>query len=160
MDDSFRRTILNFKLTFKTHNKLTLAGGFNLWISITSFTNNYRRKNQIWIDHLSLDDYWRFKWANQLSRKFTNNVGNSTPCNKFKKILDENGLAGIGFIGLLFTWCNNNPRIAGVFEKQDRTVANQQWFNLYKDARVQILSITGSYHYPIFSIDELLERGR
>lgn len=81
-----------------------------------------------------------------------NNKGNSTLYNNFKKLLDENGLLGIGR-GLLYTWLNNRTIKDVSFERLDR-VANQQLLNVYKDVRVENLSIIGLDHGSILLTTE------
>lgn len=55
------------------------------------------------------------------------------------KILDENSLIDIGYIGLLYAWWNNRTHKDVAFERLDRVVVNPQWLNIYKDARVKNL---------------------
>lgn len=63
----------------------------------------------------------------------------------------------IGYVGLPYTLFAQT-HIATVFEILVGAVVNQQWFNLYKDARAENLPIAGSQlNSPN---DGLLDRGR
>lgn len=52
-------------------------------------------------------------------------------------------------IGLPYTWWNNRTHLEAVFERLDNAVANPQWLNVYRDARVENLSFIGFDHGPI-----------
>lgn len=52
----------------------------------------------------------------------------------------------IRFFGLPYTCFNNRAPVAAVFELE-RVVAKQQLLNLYKDARVENLSVVISAHF-------------
>lgn len=72
--------------------------------------------------------------------KFTNHQGNSTRFDKFSKILNENSVVDIDYIGLPYTWWNSRINVDAIFERFDRIVANPPWLN---DAHVEIYQLLG-----------------
>lgn len=100
-----------------------------------------------------------------LQEKYSNNEGNSTRYIKLKQMLDENGLINLGCFGLPFTWHNNRPCAAAVFERFDRawlinsglTYIKMQGLKIYLllgliMAQSSLQMITGTGQVPPFGL--------
>ena len=54
----------------------------------------------------------------------------------FRECLCTYGLIDMGFVGQRFTWCNGKIGEQRTLVKLDRVVANEEWLNLFPEAKV------------------------
>nr|XP_023920446.1 uncharacterized protein LOC112031976 [Quercus suber] len=59
---------------------------------------------------------------------------------KFREALDECGLFDLGFVGNKFTWYKTYPGGSVVWERLDRAVSTNDWFNLFPATKLQTWS--------------------
>lgn len=67
----------------------------------------------------------------------------------FREDLEEDNLHDLGWRGGKFTWSNKHGGQSFTKEKLDRTIANPQWFEMYKEFLVEGLAARSSYYKPI-----------
>jgi hypothetical protein len=72
----------------------------------------------------------------------------------FREALDDCSFIDLGYIGALFTWCNNRFSGATIWERLDRMVATTEWLSRFPQARVYHLDYTGSDHKPLWLSSE------
>ena len=65
----------------------------------------------------------------------------------FRDSLEAYGLADLGFSRQHFTWCNCRLGEERTLIKLDRMVANNEWMDLFLDAKVQHRSMSTLDHY-------------
>jgi hypothetical protein len=68
----------------------------------------------------------------------------------FRETMDFCQLQDMGFSGPKYTWCNRREGLDFMEERLDRGFANQNWFDLYPDAKMQVIPACTSDHYPLF----------
>ncbi|XP_038971839.1 uncharacterized protein LOC120104572 [Phoenix dactylifera] len=68
---------------------------------------------------------------------------------EFRDFVQLNGLVDLGFSGPRFTWCNNQPGGARVWERLDRAFASPDWILRFPTCRVSHLPRIASDHCPL-----------
>ncbi|XP_038973168.1 uncharacterized protein LOC103699679 [Phoenix dactylifera] len=68
---------------------------------------------------------------------------------EFRDFVQLNGLVDLGFSGPRFTWCNNQPGGARVWERLDRAFASPDWILRFPTYRVSHLPRIASDHCPL-----------
>ena len=64
----------------------------------------------------------------------------------FRNCLSYCGLLDLGFVGQLFTWCNERFREQRTLVRLDRMLANEKWLEKFPKAQVQHVSMAASDH--------------
>ena len=64
----------------------------------------------------------------------------------FRECLDSCGLTDLGFVGQRFTWCNEWLGDQRTLIRLDRMVANEEWRELFPEAKVYHVSMSASNH--------------
>lgn len=67
----------------------------------------------------------------------------------FRMVLEKCNLIDIGWIGSLYTWCNNHYDETFTKERLDRVVANLTWSEFYSNVKVDILAASTSNCKPL-----------
>lgn len=60
---------------------------------------------------------------------------NGIEAREFRNFIKGNGLVDLNFIGLDFTWYNDDQGGAKVWEKIDGVLARTDWIQMYRDTR-------------------------
>ncbi|KAG5596621.1 hypothetical protein H5410_037853 [Solanum commersonii] len=68
----------------------------------------------------------------------------------FLNFMDDTGVQDTGFVGNIFTWCNNRGAPNTIWKRLERMLYNSEWFNLFNKTSVTHLPITCSPHHPQF----------
>ena len=64
----------------------------------------------------------------------------------FRECLDNCGLTDLGFVGQRFTWCNEWLGYQRMLIRLDSMVANDEWRELFPEAKVHHVSMSASNH--------------
>ena len=64
----------------------------------------------------------------------------------FRECLSNCGLFDLGFVGQRFTWCNGRIGEHRTLVRLDRMMANEEWLNLFREAKVVHRSMVASDH--------------
>lgn len=67
----------------------------------------------------------------------------------FREALEEGDLHDIGWSGDKFTWSNKHGDESFTKECLDRVMANTQWYDIYKERSLDVLTTISSYHKHI-----------
>lgn len=67
----------------------------------------------------------------------------------FNTFVNSNNLVDIGFVGLHFTWSNNQTGLACCWARLDRFLANHDWVDFFASIVNQYLSRACSDHFPL-----------
>jgi hypothetical protein len=70
--------------------------------------------------------------------------------NGFRQAVLDSGLSDVPVNGYPFTWFKFLGTIRAVEERLDRALANNSWFTLFPNAKLENLVAPASDHYPIF----------
>jgi hypothetical protein len=72
--------------------------------------------------------------------------------NGFREAVTDLGLIDIHMEGYSFTWFKSLGTVRAVEEKLDRALANEEWCNLFQNARLECVTATASDHYPLLLV--------
>ena len=64
----------------------------------------------------------------------------------FKECLTDCSLIDLGFVGQHFTWCNGRIGEQCTLVRLDRIVVNEDWLNLFPEAKVFHRTMAASDH--------------
>jgi hypothetical protein len=118
----------------ETINKLAI------WDSLTAVGEDFA---SLW---LCIDDFnFVLDQSEKLGGKL---VASSFHC-PFKHFIDHLGLVDLGFVGNLFTWCNNRQGFDTIKERHDRSLASLDWVHLHLEFSLIHLHASISDHNPI-----------
>lgn len=67
----------------------------------------------------------------------------------FRRLVDENDLMDMGYIGYPFTWNNHRAWKANIQERLDRGLSNTRWRLLFPQATIHHLLAFRSDHKPL-----------
>ncbi|XP_075675058.1 uncharacterized protein LOC142644299 [Castanea sativa] len=68
----------------------------------------------------------------------------------FKEALDYCGFRDLGFVGALYTWCNNQFDKTTIWIRLDRGVATSSWIQMFPSTRVHHILGSLSDHCPLW----------
>ena len=71
---------------------------------------------------------------------------------EFLYALEDAQLNDLGFKGPKFTWNNGRPERDHTIERLDKAVANLEWFDMWRDASVEVNGCCSSDHLPLLLI--------
>ncbi|XP_075633405.1 uncharacterized protein LOC142605862 [Castanea sativa] len=74
----------------------------------------------------------------------------------FRDVLDECSFMDMGHIGPQFTWHKHYARYT-IWERLDRVVATNEWFDKFPDTKVYHLDVTTFDHKPLWVVLEIME---
>ena len=64
----------------------------------------------------------------------------------FKECLNNCSLTNLGFVGQRYTWCNGRLREQRTLIRLDRVVANEEWRDMFLEAKVYHVVMSASDH--------------
>ncbi|XP_015169026.1 uncharacterized protein [Solanum tuberosum] len=67
----------------------------------------------------------------------------------FLNFMEDTGVQDAGFVGNIYTWCNNRGAPDTIWKRLDRMLYNSEWFVLFNRTTVTHLAISGSDHAPL-----------
>ncbi|XP_019251335.1 PREDICTED: uncharacterized protein LOC109230274 [Nicotiana attenuata] len=140
---------VHFKVT---HNN---GPGFFLTVVYAKCTEDLR--TELWSDMKNILNYIQEPWG--VFRDFnvitTSDEKKGGRCYIMEESLDfieclnECGLQDAGFIGSIFTWCDNRDPPSTIWKRLDRMVYNSAWFDTLNATTVTHLSRACSDHAPL-----------
>lgn len=75
----------------------------------------------------------------------------------FRDFIDKCGFINLSFVGSQFTWRKNFVDRHSIWERQDRGLANHDWFLKFLGSKVHHLHSDSSDHSPLWITPEGLE---
>ena len=67
----------------------------------------------------------------------------------FKDVIDECSFLDLEFMGNCFTWCKQFKDGHSIWERLDRGMANDSWFQKFPGTIIHHLQSNSSDHYPL-----------
>ena len=132
----------------------------------TSFygETNTQKRHELWAHLRSLKNCGNAPWLyagdfNEITRQYEKcggRVGPHSQMQPFRDILDECGFMDMGFVGSQFTWHKHFVDYT-VWERLDRIVATNDWFNLFPNTKIHHLDMTSSNHKPLLIVPDGME---
>ncbi|KAF9589712.1 hypothetical protein IFM89_027987 [Coptis chinensis] len=85
---------------------------------------------------------------------------NISQTNQFRTIINECALMDLGFVGSIFTWCNNQEGLTRVYKRLDRSLCNSAWRLQFPRAKLyHITSQQSTTITKFLAIKKKIERG-
>lgn len=79
----------------------------------------------------------------------------------FQEFITHNGRMDTGFIGDIFTWCNNRKGAQRIWQRLDRVLCNLQAHNIFPCLSIHHLDRSSSDHTPLWiNFTDLQQTGK
>ena len=116
------------------------------------------RRIEAWDSLRSLNHNPNIPWLcvgdfNEITRQNEKLGGAIRPSNQmqlFKEVIDECGFMDLGFVGQKFTWSRHFEDGRSIWERLDKGLANNAWFQKFPGSRVHHLRCDSSDYVPLF----------
>lgn len=112
----------------------------DLWEDLVSISNNSQRP---W----SIVGY--FIVIAEVEEKLGGTLYRLEKSFEFLNFMEDSGVQDAGFVGNIFTWCNNRDAPNTIWKRLDRMLYNSKWFDQFTKTTVTHLARTCSNHVPL-----------
>ncbi|XP_072951741.1 uncharacterized protein [Typha angustifolia] len=127
-----------------------------LWIALYA-SNNPQAQCELWEELASLrgiDVPWIIggdfnAYTSVQEKKSEGGVELGPKCKAFKAFVENTGLCDLGYVGIPFTWCNNQVGANRIWVKLDWMLANARWMGDHSHCTVFHLDRSASDHAPL-----------